>query len=844
MRNNSENIAKIGFDLLEKLHARIPVAQSSSKRSLTRPEEDKALDVVVYEEKLLATHLPTWLKAVGMINALLEKSEKLTPYFALQKVLTLGKELLQNMSKAVKTCFDNKNKSEVINKKIEKQIELSKLYDKEMKIQQEELDNVTIQIAELRESQKKLEENIQYHQEVEKLLRRDSVTEEEKMKAIELIKQPDEAEPLKAETDESKAEKGPQEVLTLCERKLQLQKASANVLRQNVQKMEAIASELEILKEERMRKKQERIQFLEILEQPEKQEHPELTSSEQVHVTQEEGDASAVSSFTQDSSTTQEVSSRQTTVSSSESQPRGDKEPSSPDSVQRSTSSIRSAELETAEKTQAQLVLMTILNQLKEMKEFFVRMLASKEMVELAKQLDSLGCCETDADGVQTIKLSSPHFRNVLDHIQTILSKVLRSSKVSRLASKKTVAGNVINLTGSTAANEKRKELEVGFADLFRKYRDLWFMYFQLRGRLKNEYQRRQSSYKARPLQSIRTIRSMPNLQVMDVKHEKPTQTIRRKQKLIMDRRKTSPTPANLRARGKSIHKPIEKFSDLKMDLPKSWKEDLQNVQEAFAKGEIDRETYMEALVLMLKLAAVLQQKQALLGEGFLMDRLKQSLTAKIQKILEAVTSEHFPLYLLMKDADYHNYTAFLQQMNEEDRKIRLEQEKLFLFMKLEELYEKIRDRACRRKSRVNTIELVAKETQKKLAQLRVTQSLASYRPAPARLEDQTPTFFSFSQSGIPKVIRSLTKIQRQTILEEAEEVQDLVSETLASDYSGTISEEGKFSQQQKFDQKKLTKEEFTGASSPVLDIASQEATLPHLQKKPKNLRNPVALLK
>ncbi|PVD38510.1 hypothetical protein C0Q70_01125 [Pomacea canaliculata] len=748
MRNNSENIAKIGFDLLEKLHARIPVAQSSSKRSLTRPEEDKALDVVVYEEKLLATHLPTWLKAVGMINALLEKSEKLTPYFALQKVLTLGKELLQNMSKAVKTCFDNKNKSEVINKKIEKQIELSKLYDKEMKIQQEELDNVTIQIAELRESQKKLEENIQYHQEVEKLLRRDSVTEEEKMKAIELIKQPDEAEPLKAETDESKAEKGPQEVLTLCERKLQLQKASANVLRQNVQKMEAIASELEILKEERMRKKQERIQFLEILEQPEKQEHPELTSSEQVHVTQEEGDASAVSSFTQDSSTTQEVSSRQTTVSSSESQPRGDKEPSSPDSVQRSTSSIRSAELETAEKTQAQLVLMTILNQLKEMKEFFVRMLASKEMVELAKQLDSLGCCETDADGVQTIKLSSPHFRNVLDHIQTILSKVLRSSKVSRLASKKTVAGNVINLTGSTAANEKRKEL------------------------------------------------------------------------------------------------PIEKFSDLKMDLPKSWKEDLQNVQEAFAKGEIDRETYMEALVLMLKLAAVLQQKQALLGEGFLMDRLKQSLTAKIQKILEAVTSEHFPLYLLMKDADYHNYTAFLQQMNEEDRKIRLEQEKLFLFMKLEELYEKIRDRACRRKSRVNTIELVAKETQKKLAQLRVTQSLASYRPAPARLEDQTPTFFSFSQSGIPKVIRSLTKIQRQTILEEAEEVQDLVSETLASDYSGTISEEGKFSQQQKFDQKKLTKEEFTGASSPVLDIASQEATLPHLQKKPKNLRNPVALLK
>lgn len=74
---------------------------------------------------------------------------------------------------------------------------------------------------------------------------------------------------------------------------------------------------------------------------------------------------------------------------------RGDKEPSSPDSIQRSTSSIRSAELETAEKTQAQLVLMTILNQLKEMKEFFVRMLASKEMVELAKQLDSLGCCET-----------------------------------------------------------------------------------------------------------------------------------------------------------------------------------------------------------------------------------------------------------------------------------------------------------------------------------------------------------------------------------------------------------------------------------------------------------------
>lgn len=77
---------------------------------------------------------------------------------------------------------------------------------------------------------------------------------------------------------------------------------------------------------------------------------------------------------------------------------RGDKEPSSPDSIQRSTSSpssIRSAELETTEKTQAQLVLMTILNQLKEMKEFFVRMLASKEMVELAKQLDSLGCCET-----------------------------------------------------------------------------------------------------------------------------------------------------------------------------------------------------------------------------------------------------------------------------------------------------------------------------------------------------------------------------------------------------------------------------------------------------------------
>lgn len=148
--------------------------------------------------------------------------------------------------------------------------------------------------------------------------------------------------------------------------------------------------------------------------------------------------------------------------------------------------------------------------------------------------------------------------------------------------------------------------------------------------------------------------------------------------------------------------------------------------------------------------------------------------------------------------------------------------------------YEKIRDRACRRKSRVNTIELVAKETQKKLAQLRVTQSRASYRPAPARLEDQTPTFFSFSQSGIPKVIRSLTKIQRQTILEEAEEVQDLVSETLASDYSGTISE-GKFSQQQKFDQKKLTKEEFTGAPSPVRDIA----TLPHLQKKPKKLEKP-----
>lgn len=45
-----------------------------------------------------------------------------------------------------------------------------------------------------------------------------------------------------------------------------------------------------VLKEERMRKKQERIQFLEILEQPEKQEHPELTSSEQ-----EQGDASAVS---------------------------------------------------------------------------------------------------------------------------------------------------------------------------------------------------------------------------------------------------------------------------------------------------------------------------------------------------------------------------------------------------------------------------------------------------------------------------------------------------------------------------------------------------------------------
>lgn len=44
-----------------------------------------------------------------------------------------------------------------------------------------------------------------------------------------------------------------------------------------------------------MRKKQERIQFQEILEQPEKQEHPELTSSEQVHFTQEQGDASAVS---------------------------------------------------------------------------------------------------------------------------------------------------------------------------------------------------------------------------------------------------------------------------------------------------------------------------------------------------------------------------------------------------------------------------------------------------------------------------------------------------------------------------------------------------------------------
>lgn len=35
MRNNSENIAKIGFHLLETLHARIPVAQSSSKRFAT-----------------------------------------------------------------------------------------------------------------------------------------------------------------------------------------------------------------------------------------------------------------------------------------------------------------------------------------------------------------------------------------------------------------------------------------------------------------------------------------------------------------------------------------------------------------------------------------------------------------------------------------------------------------------------------------------------------------------------------------------------------------------------------------------------------------------------------------
>lgn len=37
-------------------------------------------------------------------------------------------------------------------------MELSKLYDKEMTIQQEELDNVTIQIAELRESQVRLNE--------------------------------------------------------------------------------------------------------------------------------------------------------------------------------------------------------------------------------------------------------------------------------------------------------------------------------------------------------------------------------------------------------------------------------------------------------------------------------------------------------------------------------------------------------------------------------------------------------------------------------------------------------------------------------------------------------------
>lgn len=45
----------------------------------------------------------------------------------------------------------------------------------------------------------------------------------------------------------------------------------------------------------------------------------------------------------------------------------------------------------------------------------------------------------------------------------------------------------------------------------------------------------------------------------------------------------------------------------------------------------------------MLKLAAVLQQKQALLGEGFLMDRLKQSLTG-IKSLVYEGKEIRFPL--------------------------------------------------------------------------------------------------------------------------------------------------------------------------------------------------------
>ncbi|KAK7507881.1 hypothetical protein BaRGS_00000846 [Batillaria attramentaria] len=166
----------------------------------------------------------------------------------------------------------------------------------------------------------------------------------------------------------------------------------------------------------------------------------------------------------------------------------------------------------------------------------------------------------------------------------------------------------------------------------------------------------------------------------------------------------------------------VETEEEKELELPAEWKDDVMVAHEAFSKGLIPYDVYMRPLVLLAKLAVVLQHKVANLGNQYHELRLKQLYSEKIHSILKQISTDRMRVQKLFLEAGIRQYAAQFEELEDMELKIKLDQEYYDLLMQLTWAHNAIRDRlaSLMEQSKMERIESEPELAEKETADLEV----------------------------------------------------------------------------------------------------------------------------